>query len=71
MNFLDALRMTEALQATDARDKYFAIAGLCHDSAYFLTVPDYKASLAIVRAEMALNYIFATRNVDIIITADQ
>jgi len=42
ISLLEALIWSRPAQATDPRDKIFALLGLCHDSSTYVPVPNYK-----------------------------
>lgn len=61
-----ALDSTIALQATDNRDRVYALLGLVHDGRAFVPIPDYKIDFKSLMAQMARNYLRATRNLEVI-----
>jgi hypothetical protein len=66
MRFLEALQHTSYAEATDPRDKIYALYGLCSDAANFVPAIDYKSSLEDIIRLMADTRIRVTRSLDII-----
>lgn len=62
----DALYWSYKTQATDPRDKIFALLGLCHDGNTFVPLPNYEQSLGEIIFEMSRNMMAWDRTLDLI-----
>lgn len=52
INLFDAMMWSRHCEATDPRDRIFALLGLCHDGAHFVPVPNYRQSLDTIIVDM-------------------
>jgi len=66
ISLLEALRLSRKTQATDPRDKIFALLGLCYDGSTFVPVPNYKQSLESIVAEMSKAMMIWNKSLDLI-----
>lgn len=62
----DALYWSYKTQATDPRDKVFALLGLCHDGNTFVPLPNYEQSFEEIVFEMSRNIMAWDRTLDFI-----
>ncbi|KAE9381310.1 hypothetical protein N431DRAFT_298421, partial [Stipitochalara longipes BDJ] len=65
ISLLDAMRWTYQTEATDPRDKIFALLGLCHDGATYVPVPNYKQPLEEIIADMSKAMMSFDRSLDL------
>lgn len=61
----DALHWSRRTQATDPRDKIFALLGLCHDGPTFVPLPNYEQSLEAIIFDMSKNMMAWDRTLDL------
>jgi hypothetical protein len=66
---LEALIHSSAAEATDQRDKVFALLGICSDAAAFTATPSYHWSGPHMCVELTRNVIHSKNIIDIIFTA--
>jgi hypothetical protein len=66
ISLLQAMSWTLHTEATDPRDKIFALLGLCHDGLRLVPVPNYRQSLESVIADMSRAMISLARSLDFI-----
>ena len=65
ISLLDAMRWTYQAEATDPRDKIFALLGLCHDGPNYVPVPNYKQPLEEIIADMSKGMMSFDRSLDL------
>jgi hypothetical protein len=65
ISLLDAMRWSYQTEATDPRDKIFALLGLCHDGATYVPVPNYKQPLEEIIADMSKTMMSFDRSLDL------
>jgi hypothetical protein len=65
ISLLDAMRWSYQTEATDPRDKIFALLGLCHDGATYVPVPNYKQPLEEIIADMSKAMMSFDRSLDL------
>ncbi|PMD52210.1 HET-domain-containing protein [Hyaloscypha bicolor E] len=65
ISLLDAMRWSYQTEATDPRDKIFALLGLCHDGATYVPVPNYKQPLEEIIADMSKSMMSFDRSLDL------
>jgi hypothetical protein len=65
ISLLDAMRWSYQTEATDPRDKIFALLGLCHDGATYVPVPNYKQPLEEIIADMSRAMMSYDRSLDL------
>lgn len=66
IGLFEAMSLTLKTQATDPRDKIFALLGLCYDASTFVPVPNYKQSLESIIADMSKTMLTLNKNLDLI-----
>ncbi|CZR65100.1 uncharacterized protein PAC_15000 [Phialocephala subalpina] len=66
IGLFEAMALTLKAQATDPRDKIFALLGLCHDGSTFVPVPNYKQSLESIIADMSKTMLTLNKTLDLI-----
>jgi hypothetical protein len=59
------MRWSYQTEATDQRDKIFALLGLCHDGATYVPVPNYKQPLEEIIADMSREMMSYERSLDL------
>jgi hypothetical protein len=65
ISLLDAMRWSYQTEATDPRDKIFALLGLCHDAATYVPVPNYKQTFEEIIADMSKTMMSFDRSLDL------
>jgi hypothetical protein len=65
ISLLDAMRWSYQTEATDPRDKIFALLGLCHDGATYVPVPNYKQPLEEIIADISKTMMSFDRSLDL------
>jgi Heterokaryon incompatibility protein (HET) len=65
ISLLDALRWSYQTEATDPRDKIFALLGLCHDGTTYVPVPNYKQPLEEIIVDMSKTMMSFDRSLDL------
>lgn len=65
ISLLDAMRWSYQTEATDPRDKIFALLGICHDGATYVPVPNYKQPLEEIIADMSRAMMSYDRSLDL------
>jgi hypothetical protein len=65
ISLLDAMRWSYQTEATDPRDKIFALLGICHDGATYVPVPNYKQPLEEIIADMSRTMMSYDRSLDL------
>lgn len=65
ISLLDAMRWTYQAEATDPRDKIFALLGLGHDGPAYMPLPNYKQPLAEIIADMSKAMMSFDRSLDL------
>ncbi|KAH8814396.1 hypothetical protein F5882DRAFT_390431 [Hyaloscypha sp. PMI_1271] len=65
ISLLDAMRWSYQTEATDPRDKIFALLGLCHDGATYVPVPNYKQPLEEIIGDMSKAMMSFDRSLDL------
>jgi len=65
ISLLDAMRWTYQTEATDPKDKIFALLGLCHDGPTYVPVPNYKQPLEEIIADMSRAMMSFERSLDL------
>jgi hypothetical protein len=65
ISLLDAMRWSYQTEATDPRDKIFALLGLCHDGVTYVPVPNYKQPLKDIIADMSREMMSYDRSLDL------
>ncbi len=65
ISLLDAMRWSYQTEATDPRDKIFALLGICHDGATYVPVPNYKQPVEEIIADMSRAMMSYDRSLDL------
>lgn len=64
ISLLEALIWSRSAQATDSRDKIFALLGLCHDGPSYVPVPNYKQPIESIIADLSKSMMSLNRSLD-------